>query len=178
MRVAGGSPGMVGADGAFELRGLAGARIIRAQGLPQGWMLKSVHANGVDVTDTGIEFKGGEALTGVEVVLTSKVTDLSGSVRGSSGGPVKDYTLVVFSDDPQRWTLPNSRYVSGTRPNQEGRFQVGNLPPGSYYAVATDDIAQGEWGDPDVLDRFKSKATKFTLDEGEKKVLELKLADR
>lgn len=174
----GGGPGKVGPDGAFELRGLSGARLIRAQGLPQGWMLKSVHANGVDVTDSGIEFKGGEALTGVEVVLTSKVTELSGSVRGSSGGPIKDYTLVVFSDDPQRWTLPNSRYVTGSRPNQEGRFQVGNLPPGSYYAVATDDIAQGEWGDPDVLDRFKSKATKFTLDEGEKKVLDLKLADR
>ena len=175
MLVMGGGSASVKADGTFELRGLSGARIIRPAGLPPGWMLKGVRVNGAEVTDTGVDFKTGEAVTGVEVVVTSKVTEVSGTVNATNGDPVKDYTVVVFSDEPQRWTVPNSRYVHGARPDHEGRFQVKNVPPGGYYAIATEYIAQGEWGDPDVLERLKAKATKFSLDEGEMKKLELKM---
>jgi hypothetical protein len=138
-------------------------------------MLKEVRVNGADVTDTGVEFKSGEAVSGVEIVLTSKLTEVKGTVTASGSELVKDYTLVVFSDDPQHWTLPNSRYISGTRPDQEGRFQVKNLPAGGYYAIAVEYLAQGEWNDPEVLERLKTNATKFSLGEGETKVLELKL---
>jgi hypothetical protein len=100
---------------------------------------------------------------------------VSGTVKGSNGQSVKDYTLVVFSDEPQRWTVPLSRYVAGARPNLEGRFEFKNLPAGGYYAIATEYIAQGEWGDPDVLEGLKAKATRFSLDEGESKTLELPL---
>jgi protocatechuate 3,4-dioxygenase beta subunit len=170
-----GGSGTVKADGAFELRGLSGTRILRAVNLPPGWTLKSVRVNGADVTDNGIEFKPGEALTGVDVVLTSKLTEVKGTVKGAGSLPAKDYTLVLFSDEPQRWSAPNSRYIASARPDQDGRFQIKNLPPGGYYAVAVDYLAQGEWNDPDVLDRLKAKATKFSLDEGETKTLDLKM---
>lgn len=175
MGMGGGGSGTVKADGAFELRGLSGTRILRAVNLPPGWILKSVRVNGADVTDNGIEFKAGEALTGVDVVLTSKLTEVKGTVKSAGSAPAKDYTLVVFSDEPQRWSAPNSRYIASTRPDQDGRFQIKNLPPGGYYAVAVDYLAQGEWNDPDVLDRLKTKATKFALDEGETKTLELRM---
>ena len=151
---------------------------IGSEYLPKGWMLKSVLANGVDVTDTGIDFKPGETHTGIEVVLTSKVTWISGSLKVPTGAQVRDYTLVVFSDDPQRWTMPNSRYVLRAQPDEDGRFEISNLPEGGYYAAATDEILQEEWSDPDVLDRLKATATKVTLSEGTIKVLELKLSDR
>jgi hypothetical protein len=171
----GGGAGSVKADGTFDLRGLSGTRVIRPVGLPQGWMLKAVRVNGAEITDTGMDFKPGEAVTGVEVVVTSKLTEVSGTVKAANGDPVKDYSVVVFSDDPQRWTVPNGRYVYGARPDQDGRFQVKNVPPGGYYAIATEYIAQGEWGDPEVLDRLKAKATRFSLDEGETKTLALKI---
>jgi hypothetical protein len=167
-------PGSVKADGTFELRGLSGTRIVRVAGLPPGWMLKSVRVNGNDVTDNGMDFKAGEAVTGVDVVLTSKLTEVNGSVKAGSS-PSKDYTLVVFSDEPQKWSVPNSRYVAGVRPDQEGRFQVKNLPPGGYLAIAVDYLAQGEWNDPDVLERLKARATSFSLDEGQTKTLDLTL---
>jgi hypothetical protein len=131
--------------------------------------------NGADITDTGMEFKAGETVAGVEVILTSKLTQVAGTVTGAGSQPAKDYTLVVFADDPQRWTLPNSRYIVGTRPDQDGRFQVKNLPAGGYYAIAVEYLAQGEWNDPDVLDRLKGNATKFTLADGETKTLDLKI---
>jgi hypothetical protein len=169
----GGSPAAVSPDGSFTLRGLSGLRIVRPMPVPPGWMLKEVRVNGVDVTDAGIEFKPGESVAGLEVVLTSKVTQVAGTVKTPSGAPVQDYTVVVFSEDPQRWALPNNRYVAGVRPDQDGRFQVKNLPAGRYYAVAAEYLAQGEWGDPEVLDRLKARATSFTLKDGESKTLDL-----
>ena len=60
-------------DGAFEIKGLIGQRLIRPTGLPAGWTLKSVTLNGVDVTDTGITIKPNEPVSGIEVTLTLEV---------------------------------------------------------------------------------------------------------
>ena len=162
-------------DATFTLNGLSGTRVIRPTNLPPGWMLKEVRVNGADVTDSGIEFKPGEAVSGLDIVLTSKLTEVKGAVTAAGSQPVKDYTLVVFSDNPDRWTAPSSRYIASARPDQEGRFQVKNLPAGGYYAIAVDYLAQGEWNDPEVLERLRPNATKFTLGDGESKVLDLKL---
>ena len=165
----------VKADGSFELRGLLGTRLLRLVNLPPGWTVKSVRVNGNDITDTGMEFKPGEAVAGVEIALTSKVTQVSGTVTGAGSEPVKDYTVVVFSEDPERWTLPNSRFVAGRRPDVNGRFEVKPLPPGSYYAAAVEYLPDGDWNDPEVLERLKTNAKKFTLDEGESKTIELRI---
>src|SRR6185436_8862247 len=135
---------------------------------------KSVRVNGNDITDSGMDFKPGEAITGIEVALTSKLTEVNGTVKDGSQ-QVKDYTVVVFADEPQKWSLPNSRYVTGARPDQEGRFQIKNLPAGGYYAIAVDYLAQGEWGDPEVLERLKPRASTFSINEGETKTLNLTL---
>lgn len=174
MMMAGGT-GVVQPDGSFEIGGLAGGRLIRLANVPPGWTLKSVELNGQDITDSGAEFRAGETVAGLEVVLTSRLTLVTGEVTGSDSEAMKDYTVVVFSDDPALWTVPQSRYVTGVRPDQEGRFQVRNLPAGSYYAVAVEYIEQGSWGDPDVLDRLKAKASTFSLREGDNKTLNLKL---
>jgi protocatechuate 3,4-dioxygenase beta subunit len=170
-----GGPGPVNADRTFELRGLAGLLAIRPVNIPPGWMLKSVRIDGTDVTDRGIDFKPGAAVTGIHVILTAKVTRVSGMVKNSTGELASDYTVVVFSDEPQRWTLPNSRYVTGRRADRDGRFQIEGLPPGGYYAAALEYLPQGEWGDPDLLDRLKTKATQFSLDEGESKTIEVRM---
>jgi hypothetical protein len=176
-----GSPAPVGADGAFSLRGLSGSRLIRPQWLPEGWVLKSVRANGVDVTDAGIDFRHGETHTGVEVALTSKVTRLSGSVTGPAGTPINDYSLVLFSEDPERWTLPDGRYVTRAQPTAaDGRFEVSGLPEGVYYVAVSDDVPEDDWTarDPEVLEQLRTTARKVTLKEGTTRTLELKLPER
>jgi len=170
-----GDSNSVKADGTFEVHGLTGTRLFRLVNVPNGWMVKSVRLNGTDITDTGMEFKPGEAITGVEIAMTSRLTSVSGTVTGTGSEPVTDYTLVIFSDDPQRWALPASRYIAGRRPDQNGRFEVKSLPPGSYYAAAVDYLPDGDWNDPEVLDRLKANAKKFSLDDGESKTLELKI---
>jgi hypothetical protein len=163
-------------DGTFELKGLSGPRLIRLGSAPPGWTLKSVRLNGTDITDVGTEFKPGETASGLEVELTNKPTSVSGSATASDGTILKDYTVVIFSETPEHWRMPMTRWVTGTRPDQDGRFKVQNLPAGNYLAIAVDYLPQGEWGDPEVLDRLKAKAKRFTIDEGATQTLDLKLS--
>jgi hypothetical protein len=173
----GGSNAAAKADGTFELKGLAGQRLIRVANLPAGWMLKSVQLNGKDITDTGAEFKAGEQVTNLEVVATSKVTEINGAVTAANGDPMKDYTVVVFSDDPEHWALPMSRWVTGARPDQDGRFKVRSMPSGSYYVIALDYVEAGAWSDPELLERLKTRAKRLTLADGATETVDLKLAD-
>lgn len=169
----GGGAAVVKPDGAFELTGLAGPQLVRPAITPPGWRLKEVRLNGQDITDTGADFRPGEAVSGLEVVLTNRTTSVTGGVTAGDGSPLKDYTVVIFADDEDLWRVPRSRWLTGVRPDQEGRFKVDNLPPGSYHAVAVEYIPEGEWGDPDLLARLKEKGERFTLDEGGSEMLNL-----
>jgi len=163
-------------DSTFEIDGLVGGHIFRPANLPKGYMLKSVTFNGEDVTDRGVEFKPGEDISGIEIEMTNQTQTLIGTVSSDGSQPVKDYTVVIFPDDQQKWTLTQNRWMTSARPDQEGRYRVSSLPPGKYYAIAVDYVAQGEWQDPEWLARAVKKATAFTLDEGSNKTLDLKLS--
>jgi hypothetical protein len=162
-------------DWSFEMKGLDGLRVFRLNGLPAGWMVKSVTHDGRDITDGGIEFRGTEDLSGLQIVVTNVITTLTGTVTDGKGEALKEYSLVVFADDPTRW-VPQSRYLATTRPDQNGRFKVEKLPPGNYLAIALDYLEEGDSFDPDFLHRVRDTATKFGLGEGETKSLTLKLA--
>lgn len=174
----GGGGAAAKADGTFEVKGLSGRRLIRAANLPPGWTLKSVRLNGEDVTDAGVEFKTGQDLAGLEIVATSKLTEVSGAATATNGTPLKDYTVVLFSDDSQLWNLPSTRWVMGARPNQEGRFRIRNMPAGTYHIVAVDYIEQGAWGDPELLERLKLRAKRITISEGGTETVDLKLVEQ
>jgi hypothetical protein len=80
----------------------------------------------------------------------------------------------VFARDRQRWGF-SSRYLSGGRPDQDGKYRVRNLPAGDYYAIALEYVEQGAGTDPEFLDRIKDRATEFSMNDGENKTLSLKL---
>jgi hypothetical protein len=169
--------GTVNADLTFQVESLVGNHIFRPMNLPKGWVLKSVVYNGQDVTDAGVDFRPGEDVSGIAIQLTSTTQTVTGTVSSEGNGDLlKDYTVVVFPDDPQKWTLPQNRWMSSARPDQDGRYRVTSLPTGRYYAIAVDYVAQGDWQDPDWLARAAKKATAFTLEDGANKTLDLKLS--
>ena len=161
-------------DFTFEMKVQPGLRLIRLAPQVPGVALKAVRLNGTDVTDSGIDFRASQDVSGLEVELTMQLSDLSGVVTDARGQAVKDYSVVVFARDPQRWTNA-SRYLGGGRPDQDGRFKVRNLPAGDYYAIALGYVEPGSGTDPEFLDKIRDRATGFSLTDGQTRTLDLKL---
>ena len=154
------------ADGTFEIRDLHERNVFRLGPFaPDGWALSSVRIEGDDVTDSGYAFKPGETVTGVEVILTRRLTRLTGSVR-KDRQVVDDCTVVVFSDEHTLWGY-RTRHVKAARPNQDGTFLVTGLPPGNYLAVALEDLEPGDEQDPELLAESRRTATPVTLEAGQ-----------
>jgi hypothetical protein len=162
--------------GTFELTGLIGQQVLRVDRLPDGWALKSIRANGRDVTDRALEFRGSEQLS-VQVVLTNRLSEVSGTVK-ANGQTATAASVVLFPDDPAQWAFP-SRRVRMVRVDKNGVFRAPAVPPGeAYLALAVDYLEQGEFQDPEFLQRMKPRAASFSLNEGENKNLDLTLVER
>ncbi len=61
----------------------------------------------------------------------------------------------------------------------QGRFRINGLPPSErYLAVATDYLEDGEHYDPEFLERMRSAAVDFSLNDLETRALDLKVIER
>jgi len=166
----------VSSAGTFDLSGLAGSYVLRVDRIPDGWTVKSITVNGKDASDLPIDVRGADQLT-ARVVLTNHVNELTGTVR--VGGQISmNANVVVFPDNPAQWVFP-ARRVRSTRVDKNGLFRVRALPAGQrYLAVAVDYLEQGEFQDPEFLQRMKARATEITLGEADSKNIDLTLVER
>jgi hypothetical protein len=161
-------------DWTFETRAHEGPLLIRGAKLPEGWVLKAVLHDGADVTDTGIDIKAGGRIDGVQLVLSNRIATVTGAVVDDRGRQARDYAVVVFPVDAERWG-PSSRHLFAARATQQGRFEISKLPAGQYLAAAVASLEDGQHTDPEYLAGLRSVATPFDLGEGERKLLTLPL---
>jgi 5-hydroxyisourate hydrolase-like protein (transthyretin family) len=166
---------MTADDWTFEVRNMTGIRVITPPAAIRGWMLKSVMQNGKDITDQPIDFRRGD-VNDLEVMLTSNMSFLTGTVTDANG-PVTDCVVMVFSQDPAKWTFP-SRYVIAARPDARGTFMVPALPPGNYLAIAIPPTQGQDSQSPMSLERYRGLATSVAVLEGGTATLSLHLVKR
>jgi hypothetical protein len=164
-------------DWSFEISGGFGEAFLRPSPLASlgTWGLKAVTRRGVDVTDTPLNLAND--IDDLEFVLTQKVTVVSGRVTAGNGAPRLNVVVTIFSEDPQKLAVPRTRHIASVRLTTTGQYTIRNLPPGRYFAIATDSIEPGEERDPEILETLRRKATPLTLVEGQTKALDLELAD-
>ena len=156
-------------DGTFTIEDVVGRRELRVANAPRGWVVKAITHNGRNLLNVPIDFKSGEAVSGVEVLLTDKLSELSGTVADRQQRPRTDCSVIVFAEN--RTFLPGrARWV---RPDHTGRFVVEGLPAGEYLAIAVADVDDVEWATVAYLDRLRSSASHVTIADAEKKAIAL-----
>src|SRR5205807_8081838 len=116
-----------------------GPRRFQLDRAPAGWGLKAVLMGGSDISDAAIPLGGQERAVGdIEVVLTDRITRLTGHAADKSGRSVPDYSALIFSVDRNRW-YPDSRFMRMATPGREGTFDVQGMPAGEYFVAAAVD---------------------------------------
>jgi hypothetical protein len=148
--------------------------------------------------DRSFTIAPGQSLRNIVVTFTDKRTSLDVRVTDDNGQPTTEYVALAFPVDKDRWT-PNSRYIQTFSPpapemlsfmaqqRQSSSATPGvaqvpprrdgflNLPPGEYYVIAVSDVDREATRDPATLAELAADATRVTLAEGEKGVVDLRV---
>jgi len=151
-------------DWTFDMRGINGERRLTLVRAPDGWTLERVRVNGIDATDRPIPFgRSDQSLTDVEVVLTDRISELSGTVPGTRAA------VVAFTTDRSRW-YAGTRFLRVTTV-REGTFRITGLPFGTYYVAAVNALpSEGEdaWQERQFLETLARQAETITIHDGER----------
>ncbi len=134
-------------------------------------MVKSISLDGADIDDGPIDFGSGSRH--MEVVLTDKVSGVSGVVVDRNGRPLPNYSVALFPPDPSRWHQ-DSRFLALARSDNDGRFVLDGVPPGAYLAVAVAALPFGSWQDRSVLEKLRSSAETIRLGEGQQLTISIR----
>ena len=167
-------PARVTPDLTFTIKGLMGDLLLRL-GVPNHYV-KSITANGQDITDTPHEFKQNER---VVVTVTSRGSTLEGSVTGARGSVTVDTDVRLFSEDRASGRM-NSTRTRRTGTDAEGHFRVAGLMAGRYLvaAVPRSRLSFGP-GSPDAafFEQLSKEATPLVLGDDDQRKVDLKLLD-
>jgi hypothetical protein len=164
------------ADGVeFEIGALSEPFRLVVDGLPDNWTVKELTVNDVDALDGAIELSPDQKAV-ARIVLTTRVTEVSGAV--SAADTTAAHSIVVFPENSTKWGH-QSRHVRRVETDARGNFRIIGLPPGEQYlAFATDYLEEGAQYDPEFLNSLRNVAVPFSLDEAEKRTIELKAVER
>ena len=137
--------------------------------------------NGVSVIDRPLPFgRSEQSLQDVEIVVSDRVSELTGTVTADRDKPVPGASVVAFSTDRDRWYM-TSRFMRRAIAGERGVFSLKGLPFGSYYVAALDRVPD-EGGDasqdPDFLATLVQRATTVTVRDGQSQTLDLRIVTR
>jgi Carboxypeptidase regulatory-like domain len=118
----------VNPDGTFSGENIWGTCQINGNGVAKGWTFEAVMHNGNDITNGVIEFGNGRSISGVEVVYTDRVGEISATVSDERGAPTEEYVTIVFPVDKQKWG--DQRFVRTQTMTPRANAPQTNAAPG------------------------------------------------
>jgi len=140
----------------------------------QGFFLKSATLGGRDIA-TGFTASGPATL---DVVVSTKGGTVEGVVVEKEKDvdnehPVANATVVAVPE--QKYRKLADRFGIGST-DQQGRFTIRGVAPGSYTLYAWQDLEEGVWHDADFLKSQETNGTAVKVEEGSHQAVELKLS--
>jgi hypothetical protein len=161
-------------DRRFHARDVFGPHLVRVAGVPAGSTVKAVLLRGEDITDVPTTFRAEDA-DQVQVVITSRASTLEGIVRGDGTSPPGETTLYVFGEDRGAWRMSSPRTHTHDV-GVDGRFSVGGLAAGRYYAIAVarEGFRQIPNAGEAFFDLLSKEATPFDIGDDDRRTLEVR----
>jgi protocatechuate 3,4-dioxygenase beta subunit len=139
------------------------------------WVVRSATVGGRDVLDAPFTMDPAGAVDDLQVVLTDRVTELSGRLVDHAGRPSPELFVIAFPANPSLWHERSRWMREPIHPANDGRFVFTNLPAGDYYLAVVPTL-EGDWREPAYLEQVVPGALRFTLAEGERRTQDLQLA--
>jgi len=164
--------GTVREDDTFQLNGITG-KVLFSLGAA-AWTIRSISYDGKDVTDTGLDTASFDENKRIEIVMTDRISDVSGTVRDTQRRPVMDFVVVLLSQQPMEG-ISAARFTRLLRSDRNGAFSLRALPPGDYVAAALETLESGREWDPAMQKAVRSAGQRFTIGEGQAQTLNLEL---
>ena len=146
-------------DGSIALPKLAvGVYRVSVSRIPRECYLKAVTYGGVDALAKGVTI--GDAPPGVlDVLLSPNGGSVDGQVTGNDEKPASGATVVLVPASKR-----SDLYKTATT-DQNGRFVLRAVAPGSYRLYAWDNLDPGAYEDPAFLEPYKNQAKNVSVEE-------------
>lgn len=171
----------VAVDGTFRIEGLTPGMYrmnigmpVRTGSLPD-WTVRHIHHDDRDISEQVFDVRPGVDVAGLNVVLTDRVTEVTGTVTDAQGHPVTDHSVLLLPVDEQFWRTGTRRRPAPQRPDTTGRFRLIDVPAGDYYLALVTGLEPDQLTDTTFLQSLIPSAIRFTLAEGERKVQDVRL---
>jgi protocatechuate 3,4-dioxygenase beta subunit len=164
-------------DWTFRFNDMDGQYLLRVEGLPSDWMLKSLLLGGQDLVDAplGVQ-RAAPDVGGLQLVISRTGATVGGEVVDRAGAPLPDATVIVFGESRGQWGV-GSRFVRVVRPDDGGKFLVSGLPAGIYRVTARETVLDGQWEDAEFLQSLMRDALRLELQAGAKETAKMTLPE-
>jgi hypothetical protein len=141
----------------------------------EAWVVRSAMLAGRDVLDAPFTVEPAGVVEDLQVVLTDRVTELSGRLLDQADRPAPELFVIAFPVNPSLWHERSRWMREPAHPASDGRFVFTGLPAGEYYLAVLPTL-EGEWREPAYLEQVVAGALRVTLVEGERRTHEIRLA--
>jgi len=152
------APAKVKPDGSFELKEIPSGSYevqVSATGTAgSDYFVESAMVGTRDTVETGLNLSGGTIP--LEVTLGAGTGIAEGMVVNEKKEPVGNAVVVAVPEEKYR--KRSSRYSRGST-DQNGRFTIRGIQPGSYTLYAWESLDGEDYLDPDFLKRFEGRGT-------------------
>ena len=168
------SPGVVKADGSFELKNVAaGTYRVRMMPVPEGGYLANAMLGDQDVTGQEFDFLSGmQGPLRIRIRMTAAT--ITGVAQDDKGKPTPNVQVVVAPEPSKRGQEDLFRLEST---DQYGKFTAKGLPPGEYSLWAVSKIEPGQHTDPDFLALIEKESEKVKAEQKGSYNVELKIIE-
>jgi len=167
-------------DGTFASRGLAPDVYHLELNTTAEAFLKEARWGDLNALESGLDLSAGTSASDVEIVVSTAVGSLDGTVQNDKQEALAGATVVLMSDAAFSGDAPyaDSRF-KGAKADPDGKFHITGLAPGRYRLMAWDDVDESTARyDPDFVQQIASRGLLIEVGESEHKNVSVQAAPK